>query len=189
MEINKKERKNLIRKISKASGIAQYALEEKMEDSQVIEASNNLDVLNLLKKANDYNRWCQGQKTAEANAKLKEFLSVDKSEIYQAGQWLVNCFSKKGQERKQSLLEKDLVHKEDYNETVLGLRESLEEQKELIDKEIDKNINNMSQIEKRNDELRRQMANIQEYITSNYGKEEWEKIVKYFNLNENNQGS
>ncbi|EAZ88239.1 hypothetical protein [Crocosphaera chwakensis] len=183
MEINKKERKNLIRKISKASGIAQYALEEKMEDSQIIEASNHLDVLNLLKKANDYNRWCQGQKTAEANAKLKEFLSIEKSEIYQAGQWLINCLSKKGQERKQSLLEKGLVHKEDYNETVLGLRESLKEYKELTNKEIDKNINNISQIEITNDELRRQLGNIQEYITNNYGKEEWEKIAKYFKLN------
>ena len=184
MEINKKERKNLIRKISKASGIAQYALEEKMQDQQVIEASNNLDVLILLKKANDYNRWCQGQKTAEANAKLKEFLSVEKSEIYQAGQWLVNCFSKKGPERRDNLLEKDLVHKDDYNQTVSGLRETLKEYKEITDKKIDENISNIAQIEITNDKLRKQLGNIKEYIRRNHGKQEWERIAKYFNINE-----
>ncbi len=184
MEINKKERKNLIKKISKASGIAQYALEEKMDDQQVIEASNNLDVLILLKKSNDYNRWCQGQKTAEANAKLKEFLSVEKSEIYQAGQWLVSCFLKKGEERRDSLLEKDLVHKDDYNQTVLGLTETLEEQKEIVDKQIDKNITNIAQIEIKNDVLRRQLGDIKEYISSNYGQQEWERIVRYFNIKE-----
>ena len=184
MEINKKERKNLIKKISKASGIAQYALEEKMDDQQVIEASNNLDVLILLKKSNDYNRWCQGQKTAEANAKLKEFLSVEKSEIYQAGQWLVSCFSKKGQERRDSLLEKDLVHKDDYNQTVLGMTETLEEYQETANEKIDKSISDISKIEITNDELRRQLGDIKEYISSNHGKKEWERIVRYFNINE-----
>ncbi|MBD3887684.1 hypothetical protein IFO70_39900 [Phormidium tenue FACHB-886] len=42
MEITKKERERLIKQISNASGVAQYALKEKMTDEQVIQASQNL---------------------------------------------------------------------------------------------------------------------------------------------------
>lgn len=118
IELNKKERKKLITRISEASGIAQYALEAKMTDEQVIEASNNIDVFLLLEAANNYNRHCQSQKTAEANAKLKQFIDPKNSELYKAGQWLANALSKVGQDRKQSLLEKNVVHKDDYNALV-----------------------------------------------------------------------
>ncbi len=63
MELSKKERKKLIAKISKASGVTQYSLEAKMSNEQVIEAASNLEILGLLKAANNYNRHCQRQKT------------------------------------------------------------------------------------------------------------------------------
>lgn len=115
MALSKIERKKLIAKISEASGVAQYALEAKMLDEQVIAAANSLKVFSFIKAANNYNRYCQAQKTAEANAKLKQFIDPKNSEIYKAGQWLVDSLSKVGQARKQILLEKDLVHKNDYN--------------------------------------------------------------------------
>ncbi|MBD0300853.1 MAG: hypothetical protein ICV85_01365, partial [Tolypothrix sp. T3-bin4] len=99
-KLNKKERKKLIERISNASGIAQYALEAKMTDEQVTQAANNLDIFLLVKTANTYNRYCQAQKTAEANAKLKAFVNIQNSEIYQVGKWLANALSKNGQERR-----------------------------------------------------------------------------------------
>ena len=43
--MNKKERKKLIAKISKASGVAQYAIEAKMSDDHIIELSQHLQTL------------------------------------------------------------------------------------------------------------------------------------------------
>ncbi len=123
--LSKKDRQKLISRISRASGIAQYALEAKMTDDHVIEAASNLKVFALIKDANNYNRYCQSQKTAEANAKLKQFLDPKNSEIYKAGYWLINTLLKVGQDRKRSLLEKDLVHKNDYNDTINDLRDKI----------------------------------------------------------------
>jgi hypothetical protein len=83
--LNTQDRNKLISKISRATGIAQYALDKKMTDQQLVEAGNHLMTLTLIKSANDYNRYCQRQKTAEAKAKLKEFLNLQNSEIYKAG--------------------------------------------------------------------------------------------------------
>ena len=118
MKLSKDKRQKLIAQVGKASGVAHYALEKKMTDEEVVKAAENLEVLKIIKPANDYNRYCQSQKTAEANAKLKQFLDIKNSEIYQTGQWLVNTLAKVSQTRKQSLLEKDLVHKDDYNKLV-----------------------------------------------------------------------
>lgn len=57
MELTKKERDRLIKQISDASGVAQYALKEKMTDEQVIQASQNLAILSLLKAPNNFNRY------------------------------------------------------------------------------------------------------------------------------------
>lgn len=86
--------------------------------------------MSLIKVANDYNRHCQRQKTAEANAKLKQFVDPKNSEIIKAGQWLFDNLAKKGQERKQGLLEKELVHKEDYNHDVIDLKDTIQHQKQ-----------------------------------------------------------
>ncbi len=132
MGLSKKKRVKLIARISKKSGIAQYALEAKMTDEQVVEAANNLNVFAFVKDANNYNRYCQAQKTAEANAKLKQSLDLKSSEIYKAGQWMVNTLSKVGQDRKQGLLEKGLVHKSDYNDAITDLRDTIKTQQDGI---------------------------------------------------------
>jgi hypothetical protein len=185
MELSKKERKNLISRISKASGVAQYALEEKMTDEQVIEAANNLKIFLLIKSANDYNRYCQGQKTADANAKLKQFINIQNSEIYQAGQWLINALSRNGQDRKQTLLEKDLVDKNDYNLAVSDLKDTIAAQKQDIQRVISESKIKINNLENAVDSLRDQLIFIQDYITNNYGLNNWNEITKYIQKNIN----
>ena len=178
MGLNKKERVKLIARISKASGIAQYALEEKMTDEQVVEAANNLKVFALVKDANNYNRYCQAQKTAEANAKLKQFLDPKNSEIYKAGSWLINALSKGGQDRKQSLLEKELVHKDDYNEAVTDLTDTIQTQKSGIVQQNSEAKTKIIELENRVDSLRWQLIFIRNYVINNHGAKQWQNIAK-----------
>jgi hypothetical protein len=185
MGLNKKERVKLIARISKASGIAQYALEAKMTDEQVAEAASNLKVLALVKDANNYNRYCQSQKTAEANAKLKQFLDPKNSEIYKAGHWLINALSKVGQDRQQSLLEKDLVHKDDYNEAVTDLTDTIQTQKRGIRQQNSEAKTKIIELENRIDSLRWQLSVIQNYIINNHGAKQWQNIAKLIQSNKN----
>jgi hypothetical protein len=178
--LSTQDRKKLIGKISRATGIAQYALEKKMTDQQLIEAGNHLITLTLIKSANDYNRYCQGQKTAEAKAKLKEFLNLQNSEIYKAGQWLVSCLSTNGQERKKYLLEKELVHKDDYNEARRNLGDTIKEQLKIADSQVEEAVNKIQILENINDNLRSQMQSVKDYIIKKYGFDEWNNIIKYF---------
>lgn len=183
MIVSKKEREQLIRKISKASGIAQYALTKKMTDEQVIEAAQHLEILQLVKDASNYNRYCQGQKTKEANDKLKEFLSLEKSEIVNAGKWLINAISKTGQERKKILLEKELIHKEDYNEAVLDMSNTITTIQNINEDVTENAIETIQDLEKRIDTLRNQLLQIKNYISNNYGADKWQIITKTFNIN------
>ena len=183
MKLSKKERQKLISRISKASGIAQYALEAKMTDENVIEAANSLKVLVLIKDANNYNRYCQSQKTAEANAKLKQFIDPKNSEIYKAGHWLINTLSKVGQDRKQSLLEKDLVHKNDYNEAVTDLKDTIQAQQEGITQQTSEAQTKIMALEERVDSLKEQLSLIQTYITNNYSLSHWHSIAKFIQSN------
>lgn len=185
MGLSKKERVKLISRISKASGIAQYALDEKMTDAYVIEAANNLKVFALVKDANNYNRYCQAQKTAEANAKLKQFLDPKNSEIYKAGQWLVSTLSKAGQDRKQSLLEKDLVHKNDYNGTVTDLKDTIKAQQDGITQQTVEAKDKIIALENRIDSLKEQLSFVQNYITNNYGLNQWHTIAKLIQNDKN----
>lgn len=181
--LNKTERANLIRQIRKASGIAQYALEKKLTDEQVIQAAQNLEILSLIKSANDYNRYCQGQKTAEANQKLKEFMNLNNSEIYQLGKWLFKSLSKTGKDRRYSLLQKDLVHKEDYNEGIEELREVVVEQKQGLKQQTDEASQQIKALESKIDSLRNQLAFIQEYIKNNYSHKDWRVIASHLERN------
>lgn len=183
MEITKKEREQLIKQISNASGVAQYALKEKMTDEQVIQASQNLAILALLKDANNFNRYKQGLKTQEANEKLKAFLNPQHSEILSAGKWLLNAFSKSGSDRKQTLLEKELVHKEDYNNTVQGMQDDVTSVREISEEAIAEAETTIAALENRIDTLKGQLSKIQDYISLKYGKKEWQEIKKTFNVN------
>lgn len=182
MEITKRDRDRLIRQISKASGVAQYALQEKMTNEQVIKAAENLEVLALLKKANDFNRYTQRLKTQEANDKLKAFLDVQNSEILTAGKWLLNALSRSGSDRKQILLEKELVHKQDYNDTVVGMRDSINEITDTSEEALTEAQAKIADLEKRINTLRDQLSKIQTYISSNYGADKWKVIKKTFNI-------
>lgn len=178
--MNKQERNRLIKQISRASGVAEYALQKKMTDEQISQAAQNLEVLELVKSSNTYNRYCQGQKTREANEKLKSFLDPQNSEIVTAGRWLLNAFSKNGSERQQALLERDLVHKEDYNTTVLDMRETISTMKEITSNSTQEAGEKVKILERRNDILRRQLSSIEEYIRNNYGVAEWKSIKETF---------
>lgn len=187
-KLNKKERKKLIDRISEASGIARYALEAKMTDEQVTKAANNLEVFLLVKTANTYNRYCQSQKTAEANTKLKDFTNIQNSEIYQAGQWLVNALSKGGQDRKQTLLEKDLVDKNDYNQAVTDLKNTIDEQKQGIQQQTSEASTTIHDLEDTIDSLRKQLIFIQTYVINNYGTQNWQQIKKHIQSSLNKGG-
>jgi hypothetical protein len=180
--ISQQERNKLIRQISQASGVAQYALVQKMTDEQIIEAAKHLKIFQLIKPANNYNRYCQSQKTSEANNKLKEFIDLKNSEIVKAGQWLLNSFSKQRSERKQALLEKDLVHKEDYNETVLGMRDTITTMQGDITDAFDDAQNKIVTLEQRIDTLKSQLSQIQQYISNNYGVDKWKTIKDTFKI-------
>lgn len=182
MEITKKERERLIKQISNASGVAQYALKEKMTDEQVIQASQNLAILALVKDANNFNRYRQGLKTQEANEKLKAFLNPQHSEILNAGRWLLNALSKSGSDRKQVLLEKELVHKEDYNITVQSVRNDVKSVQEISEEAITEAQATISALESRIDILKNQLSKIQDYISFKYGKKEWQEIKKTFDV-------
>ncbi|WP_242032656.1 hypothetical protein [Oscillatoria sp. FACHB-1406] len=154
-----------------------------MSDEQIIKAAENLNTLALIKSANTYNRYCQSQKTAEANEKLKQFIDVKNSEIYKAGQWLLNCLSRTGQDRKESLIKKKLVHKEDYNEAVVDLTDTVSEQKVKAQQQTLIAQRTIEDIQQTNDSLRKQLAFIQEYIENNYSHKDWKDVKKYLQKN------
>ena len=196
MTISKKERERLIGRISQASGIAKYALQKKMTDDQVIEAAENLKILELVKASNHYNRHRQGQYTEEANKErdeanntLKKFLTLEHSEVFQAGKWLINAISMTGQERKKTLLEKELVHKENYNEAVSDLKDTITTVVDISERSTEAAQEKIESLEKRIDTLKGQISSIQQYISSNYGAGKWEIIKKTFNLKEDKNES
>lgn len=180
--IAKKEREQLIRRISKASGVAQYALQEKMTDEQVVHAAKNLHVLTLIKDANNFNRYRQGLKTQEANEKLKAFLNPQHSEILNAGKWLLAALSKSGDDRKQALLEQKLVHKDDYNDTVQNMQHDVVSIQEISQEAMEEAENRIIVLEKRIDTLKNQLFKIQNYISFNYSQEDWKAIKTTFHL-------
>lgn len=182
VEITKQERKSLITKISKASGIAQYALIKKMTDEQVVAAAEHLEVFQLVKDASNYNRHCQKLKTQEANKKLQEFLNPERSELVKAGKWLVNALSKTGSDRKQTLLEKELVHKENYNETVSDMGETITTILTTGEEATEDAKNTISELEKRIDSLKGQLLKVQGYISNNYGPTHWIAIKDTFDI-------
>lgn len=192
--ISRKDRKRLIRKIKEASGVAMYALEEKLTDEQVIAASENLEILKLVKSANNYNRYSQGQKTAAANKKadeatkrLEEFLKLENSEILKTGRWLLNALTKRGKERHETLLEKDLVHKEDYNDTVGDMRDTIETMHEA-DAKLSKDAKqNIRMLERKIDALRKQQRQVRDYIRDTYGSSTWNAIANRFDIDPGEQ--
>ena len=114
---------------------------------------------------------------------LEKFLDLNNSEIYKAGQWLLSVLSKTGKDRQKSLLEKGLVHKDDYNEAVSGLRSTVSEQRQVSREMTDDAKKTIRELEYKNDELRRQLALIQDYITNNQSSKNWQEIKRYIGDN------
>ncbi|PSO89617.1 MAG: hypothetical protein BRC46_15505 [Cyanobacteria bacterium QS_6_48_18] len=77
-----------------------------MTDEEVSEAAQNLKVLALIKSANNYNRYCQAQKTREANENLEAFLDPNNSDIISAGKWFLHALSKEGLARREVFFRK-----------------------------------------------------------------------------------
>ena len=140
-----------------------------MTDEEVSEAAQNLKVLALIKSANNYNRYCQAQKTREANEKLEAFLDPNNSDIISAGKWLLNGFSKEGLARREALLEKGLVHKEDYNATTSGLLYTISTMKNSARESTQQSGEIIRSLETRIDTLQKQLYSIEKYIRNNYG--------------------
>jgi hypothetical protein len=180
--ISTKERNNLIGRISRASGIAQYALKEKMTDEQVLEAFDNLRILELIRESNNYNRYRQGLKTEEANSKLKYFIHLDNSEVIKAGKWLLNAVSLTGKDRSKTLIEKELVHKDSYNEMLLDTKDTIITLTESSKASTEKATEVIKSLQIRNDILRKEMSLLKEYVCNNYGIKEWKGIEKTFNI-------
>lgn len=183
VKLSKKERKNIVVKISNTSGIAQYAIDAKMSDIDLIEAAKYLQILSLTKSATNYNRFCQAQKTQEANNKLKQFVALNNSEIYKLGKWLITSLSKSGKDRQDALLEHNIVHKDDYNEAVIEMGSTIKEidaaQKEQTKQAADK----IQTLEDINDDLRYKLERVKTAIIKKYGTSEWQNINEINKIN------
>ncbi|PSP01009.1 MAG: hypothetical protein BRC51_14185 [Cyanobacteria bacterium SW_12_48_29] len=128
-----------------------------MTDEEVSEAAQNLKVLALIKSANNYNRYCQAQKTREANEKLEALLA-----------------------RREALLEKDLVHKEDHNATTSGLRDTISTMENSARESTQQSGETIRSLETRIDTLQKQLYSIEQYIRNNYGVRVWKNIKNNF---------
>ena len=196
VKITQEERKELLRRIRKASGVAQYALKAKMTDQQLLEADEHLEVLGLIREANNYNRRHLGMNTQKVNEELTDikqeltvtqkrlqaFLNPDNSEIVRAGRWLMDALALRGSDRKRTLLVKELVHKQDYNETVADMRDTIAtiygtSEEMAVEAEV-----TISELEKRIDTLKYQMSQVQTYISMNEGADKWRVIRDTFKI-------
>ena len=119
-------------------------------------------------------------------AKLgKELLTLENSKIYQAGKWLLDALSLKGNALVKALLERDLLPKGYYNEAMTEVSELKDEygKKSIISKEI------IKQLQLKNDILRKKLVFLEKYIINNYGKSTWNQILGYMpNNNEDDNG-
>lgn len=111
---------------------------------------------------------------------IPKFLPGEKgSEIYQLGYWLSSALEKQGEERKMTLLEKNLVHKHDYNEAVKQLGNMIKILESALQKQTDDAEYIIENLQEANDHFRDTLSRIKEYVIKKQGQEEWEKIEKY----------
>lgn len=185
--LSSQERNRLIKKIKQASGIAQYALLAKMTDEKIVEAAAHLEILELIRDANNYNRYCQGKKTQQANDRFNELVknTIDNSEFLKAGKWLFNAISMTEKERNKTLIEKGLVHKEEYNRMVAETKDTVLTVFNAAKDSTEKAVNDIQKMQERIDSLRHQLSQVQSYISNNYGTKEWKNIKETFYIEKN----
>ena len=114
--------------------------------------------------------------------KLQAFLNPDNSEIVRAGRWLMDALALRGSDRKRALLAKELVHKQDYNETIADMRDTIStiydtSEEIAVGAEV-----TISDLEKRIDTLKYQMSQVQTYISTNEGADKWRVIRDTFQI-------
>ncbi|MBD3887284.1 hypothetical protein IFO70_37535 [Phormidium tenue FACHB-886] len=74
------------------------------------------------------------------------------------------------------------MHKEDYNNTVQGMRDDVTSVQEISEETIAEAEATIAALENRIDTLKGQLSKIQDYISFNYGKDKWQAIKKMFNV-------
>jgi hypothetical protein len=195
--MNTKERKELIRQLAEASGVAQYAFEDAlkqgmMTDDELQELSRYVSICSLLKPAVMKNRAKQksytrmanrkteevGHELNEANRKLQEFMNLQNSEIIQAGRWLLNALSNKGDERKAALRERELVHQADYTEAVNDMGGTISHMREISAQNKDQYGHIVKHLEQRIDNLTDYLKAIKQKVVEDQGLRAWERIEK-----------
>ncbi|MEM7760236.1 MAG: hypothetical protein AAF298_19225 [Cyanobacteria bacterium P01_A01_bin.40] len=109
---------------------------------------------------------------------LRDLLDIENSEIYRLGQWLKQALSKTGSERDQVLLEKELVHKEFYNNTVKKAQTESEIRDE-DDREIESEyLKIVKSFTERVDYLREINEKSKKFIKDNHGDDAWNDLIK-----------
>lgn len=108
----------------------------------------------------------------------KTILDFENSEIWKLGQSIWNALQKKGKERSTELAQNGVVHKDDYNQAVTDLKSTIDEQKQGIQQQTSEASTTIHDLENTNDSLRKQLTFIQNYITDNYGLNNWHQISK-----------
>lgn len=126
----------------------------------------------------------------------KELLNLQKSEIYQAGKWLFNALSKSGDDRRKSLLEKDLVDKIDHNEIVLGMTDTIQvmdettkqaqEQSNQTIRNLEKGIDNLKNILMTKKDSEFKLKKFLKLFQERYGSDELLLLIELINENDGN---
>lgn len=128
-----------------------------------------------------------GRELSETRKKLEVFLDVENSEILAVGKWLLGAFSKKGHERQQHLLERNLVHRDDHNDSLNGLRTTLHNMEESAGDSKDLYVEKIKALEGRIDTLRQALKEskerfekLEDIIRKKYGDDDWDFIQSQF---------
>lgn len=123
------------------------------------------------------------QKNGIISKLQKTIYGFENSEILNFSQFIWNALQKRGKERKTELIKHELVHKDDYNLAIADLRSTIEAQKKGIQQVIVEPKITIKDLENTVDSLRRQQILVQDYITNNYGLNNWQKIANYIQKN------
>jgi|GEM_PF-5254128 len=109
---------------------------------------------------------------------LTELFDIENSELYQLGKWLKNALSKTGTERDKDLIDKELVHKEFYNNTVTIAKAEFE-RRDNEDREIESEyLHTVQNLEARIDYLRKIADKSEKFVKDNHGNDTWNNLIK-----------
>lgn len=124
----------------------------------------------------------QKQENSKLRERINQFVDFNNSEILSTGKWLIHAFSKKGKDRSAILLEKDLVHKQDYNHAISDMRDAVHDMDSLVKDGKLESKERIVILENKNDDLRGQLQRVEDYIKRNYSVRDWNKIKSQLNI-------